>query len=34
MVCVIVITFIILHIIIIEYESASHLDPLFDISND
>jgi hypothetical protein len=34
MVRVIVITLIILHIIIIEYDSGSHLDPLFDINND
>jgi len=34
MVRVIVITLIILHIIIIEYDNDSHLDPLFDINND
>ncbi len=34
MVRVIVITLIILHIIIIEHESGSHLDLLFDINND
>jgi hypothetical protein len=34
MVCVIIITLVILHIMIIEYESDSELDPLFDINND
>jgi hypothetical protein len=34
MVRVIVITLVIPHITIIEYESDSHLDPLFEISND